>query len=195
MSSANANKIQSATITLDQERAFDRVDWNFLFKALHFRYGPKIIQQIKTVYQNIETQVKVNGHLSQGFLVKRELQQGCLLSVIMFIIFPKVFLNNIRQNSDIKGIIIDGKVLKTSAFARTIYIGNNSSLANLETQLMHLEKATDIKHCETKCKGIWLGSNKGNPRKPPWFQWNSYILKNVDFIYGYNIVQAREQNW
>ena len=66
---ANANKIQEALIALDQEKAFDRVDWSFLFKALqHFRYGPKIIQQIKTVYQNIETQIEVNRHLPQAFL-------------------------------------------------------------------------------------------------------------------------------
>ena len=64
MSYANADKIQAAMIALDQEKAFDRVDWNFLFKDLeHFGYGPEIIQKIKTVYQNIETQIKVNGHL------------------------------------------------------------------------------------------------------------------------------------
>ena len=35
MSYVNANKIQSARIELDQEKAFDRVDQNFLMKALH----------------------------------------------------------------------------------------------------------------------------------------------------------------
>ena len=32
MSYAIANKIQAAMIVLDQEKAFDRVDWNFLLK-------------------------------------------------------------------------------------------------------------------------------------------------------------------
>ena len=53
MSYSKANKIQAAMIALYQEKAFDRVDWNFLFKALqHFGYRPEIIQKIKTVYQN-----------------------------------------------------------------------------------------------------------------------------------------------
>ena len=46
ISYANANKIQAAMIALDQEKAFGRVDWNFLFKALqHFGYEPEIIQK------------------------------------------------------------------------------------------------------------------------------------------------------
>ena len=58
------------------------------------------------------------------------------------------------------------KELKTSAFVddTTTYIGSNSSLAHLETQLMYFEKATNIKYNKTKCMGIWLGFNKGNPR-------------------------------
>ena len=34
MSYANTNKIQAAMIALEQEKVFDRVEWNFLFKAL-----------------------------------------------------------------------------------------------------------------------------------------------------------------
>ena len=64
MSSVNANKIQAIMIALDQEKAFEwNVDGNFLSETLHqFEYGPEIMHKIKTVYQNIETQVKVNGH-------------------------------------------------------------------------------------------------------------------------------------
>ena len=134
---ANANKIQEALIALDQEKAFDRVDWSFLFKALqHFRYGPKIIQKIKTVYQNIETQIEVNKHLLQAFLVKRRLRQGCLLSVILYVIFAEIFLEHIRQNNGIKGIVIGENELKTSVFADdTIYIESNSFLAHTRLPL------------------------------------------------------------
>ena len=160
--------MQAAMIALDQKKVFDRVDWNFLFKNIqNFGYRPEIIQKIKTVYQNIETQVKVNRHLSQAFLVKRGLWQRCPLSMILYIIFAEIFLDNIRQNNGIEGIVTDEKELKTSAFANdtTIYKGKNSSLAHLETQLMHFAKATDISYNKTKCMGIFLGSNKGNPIK------------------------------
>ena len=46
MSPANANKIQTAIIALDQEKLFDRVGWNFFFKTLqHFGYGLEIIKK------------------------------------------------------------------------------------------------------------------------------------------------------
>ena len=56
MSHTNANEIQAAMIALDQGKAFERVNWNFLFKALqHYGFAPVMIETIKTVYQNIET--------------------------------------------------------------------------------------------------------------------------------------------
>ena len=92
--------------------------------------------------------------------------------MILYIIFAEIFFKKIRQNNGIKGIVISEKELKTSVFVgdTTIYIINDSSLAHLETQLMHFEKTTDIKYNKTKCLGIWLGSNKGNPRKPLGFK-------------------------
>ena len=119
--------------------------------------------------------------------------------MILYIIIAEIFLVNIRQNNGVKGFVIGKKELKTSAFAddSTIYIGNNSSLAHFETLLMHFQKkkATDIKYNKTKCMGIWLGSNKGNPRKPLVFKWNSDTIKILGYIYGHNTFQTMEQNW
>ena len=53
--------------------------------------------------------------------------------MILYIIFAEIFLENIKQNNGIKGIVKDKKELKTTALAddTTIYIGSNSSLAHL----------------------------------------------------------------
>ena len=80
MSYANTSKIPAAMIVLDQEKVFDRVDWNSLLKApQHFGYGPEIIRPP--------------------------------LSMILYIIFAEIFLENIRQNNHIKGSVIGGKEL------------------------------------------------------------------------------------
>ena len=77
---------------LTKEEVFGRVDWDFLFKAQQlFRYEPEIIQKIKIVYQNMKTHFKVNGQLSQAFLIKRGLWQGCPLSIILYIILAEIF--------------------------------------------------------------------------------------------------------
>ena len=62
-------------------------------------------------------------------------------------------------------------------------------------QLMHFEKATDIKYNKTKCMGIWLGLNKGNPRKSLGFKWNPDTIKILGYTYGHNTIQKREENW
>ena len=79
----------------------------------------------------------------------------------------EIFLEYIRQNNGVKGIVIGQKELKISAFFdnTTIYTGNNSSLTHLKMQLMHFENANDIKYNKTKCMGIWLRSSKGDRRK------------------------------
>lgn len=65
ISFANLNKLEAAIIALDQEKAFDKVDREFLLKTLQKSgYGPKLIAKINTIYNEIEAKVKVNGHLS-----------------------------------------------------------------------------------------------------------------------------------
>ena len=72
---ANANKTQTAMMALDNEKIFDKVDWQFLKALQNFAYGLEIIKKIKTVYQtNKQTQIKVNGHFLQ-----RGVRQGCSL--------------------------------------------------------------------------------------------------------------------
>ena len=43
--------------------------------------------------------------------------------------------------------------------------------------------------------GIWLGSNKGNPKKYLGFKWNSDTIKILGYTYGHNTIQTREENW
>ena len=127
---AGASNIQALMIVPDQEKSFRR-NWNFLFNAIqYFGYGSEITQQIKTVYRNKQTQVKVNRHLPQFFSVKRGLWQGCPLSMILYIVFADIFLENIRQNNGIKGTLIDKKELKTSVFANNITIYIQEQLSN-----------------------------------------------------------------
>ena len=75
--------------------------------------------------------------------------------MILYIVFVEIFLVNMRQNSSIKKCIVIGEEEpKASAFAdnTTKYIRNNNSLAHLETQLMHFEKAQT--YSKTKCTRI-----------------------------------------
>ena len=198
ISYANLNNLEASIITLDQEKAFDRVDRHFLLKALRkFGYGPNLIATIEAIYNNIEAQVKVNGSMSQSFLIERGVRQGCPLSMILYIILAEVTIENIRQNKNIKGITISQKEIKVSAFAddTTLYIGENNSFKHLQTQLHDLELFAGIKYNRKKCVGMWLGVNIDNQEKPLHFKWNSEKIKILGYTYGQNQKDNQEVNW
>ena len=186
ISLANINELEASIITLDQ-KAFDRVDRNFLFKALRkFGYGPKIVSMIQAIYNNIEAQITVNGNMSQSFPVGNGLKQGCPLSMILYIILAEVTIVNILKNPNIKGIKIGPKEIKVSAFAddTTLYIGDNSSFPHLKKQLQESEMFAGVKYNRKKCCGLWLGKNRYNIEKPMGFNWNSYEIKILGYICG-----------
>lgn len=78
---AHRNKLPVGLISLDAEKAFDRVNWEFLYSALEkLGFNDKSVQCIKSLYQNPTARVRVNGSLSERFLLERGTRQGCCLS-------------------------------------------------------------------------------------------------------------------
>ena len=56
---------RAAILSLDQEKAFDRVDWSFLFTTLSkMGFGDSFIKWIRLLYRNPRCSVMVNGHIS-----------------------------------------------------------------------------------------------------------------------------------
>ena len=84
-----SNKLNKnlSVISLDFFKAFDRLDLNFIFSALEkFGYGQKFKQMIKICYNNIQSKIKINGLLSNPFIIMRDVRQGCPLSILLYIL-------------------------------------------------------------------------------------------------------------
>ena len=68
----NMKKGKAAFIFLDQEKAFDRMSHQFIFKTLRtFGFGENFIKWVKIVYTNTKSAVKVNGFLTSEFSIER----------------------------------------------------------------------------------------------------------------------------
>ena len=87
ISYANENNIQGLLLQLDFEKAYDSIEWPFLFAALRkFNFPHSLIEGIKLLYTNIVSTVVNDGYSCGWFKLERGVRQGCPLSCILFIL-------------------------------------------------------------------------------------------------------------
>lgn len=117
------NKIEAMFLGLDAEKAFDTVRWLYLYKVLEkFGFHTTIIKAFQALYYKPTARIKVNGNLSQSFILERSCRQGCLCSQLLFTLFLEPLSQCIKQNPDIKGINILGEEQKLSFFEDDILV-------------------------------------------------------------------------
>ena len=72
-----ARHIPGLLLFLDFEKAFDTVEWSFIWKTMeYFNFGPSVTNWIKLCYQNIESSLN-NRWASNFFALERGVRQGC----------------------------------------------------------------------------------------------------------------------
>ena len=115
---AEQNDISALLISVDYEKAFDKLEWKFIKHSLEYFNFPKtIIDWVDILYTNIQSCVINNGHQSPYFELQRGVRQGCPLSPYLFIIAAEIFSLSIRQNPHISGIKIGKKINKIKQYA------------------------------------------------------------------------------
>ena len=81
---------EAAFIALDQEKAFDRASWKTLHTAFEaIGFGPNLCKWISTIYSissPLRRRIRVNGELSEEYLIRCGVPQGDSASPIAFII-------------------------------------------------------------------------------------------------------------
>ena len=66
---------EAALISLDQSKAFDRVDHRFLVSVLETAgFEPEFHRRIRMMYHNPQAVVQMNGRRSRAFAIERSVQ-------------------------------------------------------------------------------------------------------------------------
>lgn len=102
-------------VALDTAKAFDSVEWRYLWKCLEcYGFGPKIIKWIQLLYQDPQAKVVANGWPSPVFGLSRGTRQGCPLSPLLYALAAEPLAISIRENPEIRGLGVGDLIEKKS---------------------------------------------------------------------------------
>ena len=150
----NKENMPGQLLCLDFEKAFGSVDWRFTFKVLHtFGFESDISQWIFTFYRDIKSSVAVNRQLSEWFSIQRGCRQGDLISPYLFILCVEILATLIRQNKNIKDILIGETKYKISQYA-----GDTENM--LEGDKNSFEETVKISNTFGNKSGLFLNAGK-----------------------------------
>ena len=94
-------------ISIDAEKAFDKVQHPFMIKTLS-KVGIEgaFLNIIKAIYKRPTANIILNGQKLRAFPRRSGTRQGCPLTPLLFNIVLEVLATEIRQEKEMKGIQI-----------------------------------------------------------------------------------------
>ena len=192
-----ANK-PGIAIFLDFRKAFDTIEWEFLFKALKtFNFGSDFISWVQTFYGVVQSCVINNGHSSQMFSIERGVRQGCPLSCLLFVLCIEILPQSVKQDSEVLGIQVKGKEIEIFQYTddTTRFVRNKTSIDKLLMILDNFGKCSGLKINTLKTKAMWLGSLRRNKSKPFGFKWPEESIVALGVSFSYNVDLTTQRNF
>ena len=80
MEYANELELDLLFFKIDFDKAYDRVEWEFILQSLYdMGFGKNYIRYVHCLFGNARTLVSLNGNLSPAIYLKRSIRQDALL--------------------------------------------------------------------------------------------------------------------
>ncbi len=183
---SNLCNLDFGLISLDQEKAFDRVEHTYLWRTLSaFGFCQKFIDMTKVLYSSVESVLKINGGLCAPFQVHRGIRQGCSLSGMLYSLAIEPLLHQLRLNIHGLSLPICKSNIRLSAYADDVMVvisGQN----DMQVLLKLIEDFTSVSSakinwtkCETLLVGQWTGGKPNLPNGLFWGKKGYKIFRSV----------------
>ena len=176
-------------VSLDQQKAFDRVSWEYMHRVLgKFGFGPNFQKWVQILYNDITSSVKCCGMVSDEFSLSRGVRQGCPLSPLLYILALEPLGCAIRLYKNIKGVKLPGGTeAKISMYAddTTLILSDDKSIIRSFQLVRRYEHASGAKLNRQKSYGVYLGKWRNKTSGPVNINW-SESAKIVGIFFGYD---------
>jgi hypothetical protein len=194
---ANKENKPLAIVSIDQSKAFDRINRTFMLKVLKkFGFGDAFINWIKTLYTDTCSQICTNGFISETFNLERGVRQGCPLSPMLYTLTSETLLSAIRKCRDINGFQgPNGIEDKTKGYAddTAVYVRDLESVNNTITIVEKYGKASESKLNKDKTHILLCGSLKEHRPAEAGLRYVTDKIKLLGVWVGN--VDTSEDNW
>ena len=145
-------------INIDQEKAFDRVSHEYLFRVLKaFGLGDRFISVIKLFYIDVSSFININGSVCGPVTLSRGIKQGYSISSQLYIMSIEPLLMRLRNEPLFQGITLplDGTT-KLTAYADdvNVYVTQSSDINIINSILSTYQSVSNAKVNWTKSCGL-----------------------------------------
>ena len=205
---------QGILLFFDMEKAFDRVSYKFLNKALEaIGVGEGFRNMVNLMYDEDHAprrRILANGYYSDWFEIKSGVAQGCPLSPLLFLLVAEALNRTIKADSRIKGIKIGSMRYIISQFAddTTLLLRSKKEYKAALECVKRWGLATGMRENLKKREGLAMGRlrNKSMPGDTKWIkdgEWATSLGNPVGndlnhtafFKKKLEAVRAKAQRW
>nr|CAB3264534.1 pol-like protein [Phallusia mammillata] len=166
---ADFYKCPGAILSLDIYKAFDTIEWNFIYAVLHtFGFGEKLIHWIKCCYCNPTSKLINNNQLSCEFKIERGVRQGDPLSPTLFVLCIECLAAALRLDDEI-GLNLNGIDFKVSLLADDTLVFLNGDVSNFDKAFSIINEFGLMSGCKIniqKSVAFFIGSKRSSLEKP-----------------------------
>ena len=126
---------EAYALFLDFEKAFDRVNWDYMFRLLErMGFGAEFVQWIKLLYTDPQAHLVINQNIQPALNPTRGVKQGDPLSALLFVLTIEPLGNLLRSHEEY-GVCLNADHTSTSTFFADDSTLLGSSITNLQAQL------------------------------------------------------------
>ena len=176
-------------LSLDQEKAFDRVNRSFLLELLpSLGFGPSFCHSVTTLYSGANMRIILNDWLTPQIPLERGVRQGDPLSPLLYVLCVEILANLIRTCPQIEGFLLPGSSgcqakVRLYADDTTTILKDFRSLTRLFDCVSIYERGTGAKLNKSKTEAMWLGAWKSHTDEPLGLTW-VHKMKILGIVFG-----------